>query len=211
MSEHKPISRHMSQAANMESLPELANPIVSIDRNLSYLRDFVDVMDAFLEEGFKKTLTGNPVLLSLIADGMIKSSQSGDDKKVMGVELDKLSKFIEKFPVPDDVNTEVGVSEEDGKVKITVSNIDDNYDEIHNTLQEISRSSTRKRMLYSSALMNLTNGVEVFFSELVHKYYADHPGAVSSKSAFQNRLSRLRHSSEHPSSSHASCTSVRRS
>jgi hypothetical protein len=64
-------------------------------------------------------------------------------------------------------------------VKIQVTGRD--ADKWEEALKELAKTGKRTELLYQSSLINLTNTVEWFMSQLFHKYFDAHPDAVGSR------------------------------
>jgi len=70
--------------------------------------------------------------------------------------------------------------EEDKRsIKIEVSGRD--ADKWEEALKELAKTGRRVELLYQSSLINLTNTVEWFMSQLFHQYFDAHPDAVGSR------------------------------
>jgi hypothetical protein len=150
--------------------------IVGTARNLDALRDFIDVLDAYLNDKAKDSMKESapllaPMLLALHKAGGLARPE--DDEEVKN-DLDDLA-----LRVPGVDAFEVGDPDEKGVRRVTF-NAFPNQD-FKSAFEAWGKAQGRTRMLYSSALLNLTSTVELFFSRLLHGYFSMHPEVVCTK------------------------------
>src|ERR1700749_370284 len=154
----------------------LRKEIREFSRSLEALRDFVDFIDPFLDENRDRIFEGRRTHLIPIA--LATKVLSPDIFPENELSEEKLRSAFDG----DIVITEEPRSDEEDKrraVKIKVSGRDaDNY---MDAVKELARTERQKGLLYQSSLMNLTNTVEWFMSQLLHKYFEAYPDAVGSK------------------------------
>lgn len=145
-------------------------------RNLDALRDFIEVLDTYLNGKVKDSIIDSapwigPMFLALHKAGGMPFAEKDEET------TDVLDDLASRVPGVD--NFEVGEPDEKGVRKVTFNAPPEQG--FANAIEAISKAQGRSRMLYSSALMNLASTVELFFSRLLHGYFLMHPEAVGTK------------------------------
>jgi hypothetical protein len=150
--------------------------VVNVARNLDALRDFIEVLDTYLNGKVKDSITESapwigPMFLAMHKAGGMPFTEKDED--TAGV-LDDLASRV-----PGVDNFEVGEPDKEGVRRVTFNAPPEQG--FARALEALSKAQGRSRMLYSSALMNLASTVELFFSRLLHGFFSMHPEAVGTK------------------------------
>jgi hypothetical protein len=158
----------------------LSEPIRDISSNLRSLRDFVDVLGAFLNQRTKESVKMHASVLLPLLVGVYKSREFGTDLGIEPIPEDRMDKLLEKFP--EAANATVAKSEDGDGVTVTFpASVLTTPQDFGKAVEEVLRAHRRTQMLSSSCLLNLTSSVELFFSKLLHHYFSLHPEAIGTK------------------------------
>jgi hypothetical protein len=151
--------------------------ILDFARSLDALRDFVDLIDPILDEKHSEVIKRNSSALAPLLLAMKKSNPELFSK------FDISDELIKKF----DGDIEI-LEEEDGvdsnetkSVKIRVTG---NAEGFKHAVENLAKSDKRKKLLYQSSLITLTNTVEWFLSQILHQYFNKYTDAVGTKDKF---------------------------
>lgn len=153
----------------------IARPIVQITKGLDALRDFVDVLDSFLQDEQMKSAKANaPVFAPLLV--AMQEAQELPPSFKMPEMSDQLRAYVkERYPIAENIKVEsTGTG-------ITITLPTPEGASVHAAIRETLSLGQRSQILYSSSLTTLTNAVELFFSRLLHEYFTLHPEAIGTK------------------------------
>lgn len=168
--------KHVPDASARPAEPPFGGPIDEINANLESLRDFVDTLGSFLASKREESFSAHQdVLMPLI---LAMDDASGLTDKIGVPKLTEEQRAAIEKRVPISGKAEASLTP-DGGVSITLQ-----LPEGHNpgeAVRDVIRAVGRTQMLYSSSLMNLASSVELFFSKLLHLYFARHPEAIGTK------------------------------
>jgi hypothetical protein len=157
--------------------PNLRRPIRSISRNLDSLRDFVDVLDAFLHGKVRDAMEEHTVGLAPLLIAMGKAGIFKQLPRELSMSPDLFENLTTDMAGVAEI--EIGPPDERGRRHVDFRGPPS--DAFAKAVDALSRATGRTRMLYSSSLMNLTSSVELFFSQLLHEYFTTFPEAVGVK------------------------------
>jgi hypothetical protein len=166
----------VGQSSKVGSVRPLGGPITDINANLERLRDFVDTLDASLAAKRDESINVHREALMPLLLAFDRAREL--DEHLTLEPLAEEQKLRLKQQYPDAETTEVKASP-GGGVTITFG-ASQRHDSLE-AIRVILRDMGRTKMLYSSSLMNLTSNVELFFSSLLHVYFARHPEAIGTK------------------------------
>mgnify|MGYP001627806779 CR=1 FL=1 len=159
--------------------------ILEFNDNILGLRDFVDLIDPFLNERFKEhDKFVQPLLISGFINKM-KSSEELTDKEKQDIE--KLEKKINEIlqdtyeEIPD-VELEIQESKPDSGDMIMKLRSGNDI-EIGRHIERANKTHNHIELLYKNSLISLLTSVEWFFSQVLHFYYDKYPESAN----IQNR------------------------
>jgi hypothetical protein len=155
----------------------LKKEIVGFARGLYGLRDFVDLIDPILNEKQKEIETSRQHLLDPVRRILT-------EKVVPDTNSEETVDFDKDIVTPSNIKIEIvnetkGTEGETTALTFKVSGEDSHA--FQETINDLTRVQKRKNILYQSSLMNLTNTVEWFLSQILHKYFETYPNAIGSK------------------------------
>lgn len=154
----------------------LEEVINSLKSNLKSLREFVDLVDSFLKEKEKEVYEKRSRDLIPLAAGVRKLKSIEPDSEVEFTD-EHLENMQEEFGG----EFEIQIPDED-ELSFAFKILSEQHEErFDGAIQELRKSSERSRLLYYSALMNLTSIVEWYFSQILHFYFDKYPDAVGNK------------------------------
>ncbi|MBL0889388.1 MAG: hypothetical protein IBJ19_02140 [Gemmatimonadaceae bacterium] len=119
---------------------------------------------------------GEPALAALLL-GLERARELDSEIGESPVPNNELARLASRYP--ESKAPHVVVDSDTKKVSIKLGIRD--AETIGEVLKQIGKGRLRTRMLYSSALLNLTSCVELFFSQLLHAYFTLHPEAIGTK------------------------------
>jgi hypothetical protein len=170
----------------MSEIPfELRKEIITFHNSLELLRDFIGLIDAYLNEKVSKILSAHTEEISVIVLAGLKTGvipktfvKTGDDEEIDENLIDKMQEKLES-----NFNTKLSFEtvEKDGKQLVSWKFEDNEKNNISEAIERISKAQKRNSLLYNSALMSLTSSVELLFSKIFHKYYDCFPNAIDDK------------------------------
>lgn len=154
----------------------LNKQIIDFNENLIGLRDFVELIDPFLNEKIEE---GDQHLQPIILSAMIKEVLSNgenieDEDKDKFIEFqEKIAKDLEeKYKEIPEVKFEKKEEDNEEKYSIKVSH---SNNEVSKHLENVKKNRKHIELLYTNSLISTLSSVEWFFSQLLHFYYDKHP------------------------------------
>lgn len=155
----------------------VSRPLVEINTSLNSLRDFVDAVDLYLKaQGYSVFVSNQNALKPLIL-GLHKLREA-DGKNLINIQADQLSDLQAEYPQA--AASEV-VRDDAGGLTVNIPLKGRAEKALLPAIREINRNASHKQLLYSSALMNLTSSVELFFANLLHEFFMLHPNAIGTR------------------------------
>lgn len=144
--------------------------VVEFSENLESLRDFIELVDAHLNEKNSDLLGQSPTdFAPLMLFMKLKHPEDFD------LDDDKVSKLVEEFGSEIDFidneeekSTQIKLDHEGGKKFISA-------------MKRFSKTQKRKSSLYQSSLVTIISYVEWFLAQLIHRYYEKNPNAIGLK------------------------------
>lgn len=146
--------------------------IVEFSENLESLRDFVELVDAHLEERNKNELKEDP---SAFAPLMLIANRERPEET--GFDDDIIDKIKESF------GSEIEFTEEEtenGK-KFEIKLDEEGQKKFSSAMEKLSKNQARKSSLHQSSLVTIISYVEWFLAQLIHKHYDAHPSSIGLK------------------------------
>ncbi|OBX22192.1 MULTISPECIES: hypothetical protein [Bizionia] len=152
--------------------------IVDFNESLIGLRDFVELIEPFLND---KVEEHDQHVRPLVLSAMLKEVLT-EQTDMEGEERDKLVEMQEKIQSQIDTKyseeTEVLIVKDktdDNKVKSFSIKIKSNNDKIVDHISNSKIVNKHINLLYTNSLISLLSNVEWFFSQILHYYYDEHP------------------------------------
>lgn len=146
--------------------------VLEFSRNLESLRDFVELVDAHLEEKNMDSLKEDPTAYAPLM--LIMNRQHPDEFEFEEEQLEKMKdrfgseiEFIEK--------------ETEGGKKFEIKLDKAGQMKFSTAMENISKSQRRKSSLHQSSLVTIISYVEWFLAQIIHKYYDKHPDSIGLK------------------------------
>lgn len=144
--------------------------VVEFSENLESLRDFIELVDAHLDEKNSDLIGQSPTdFAPLMLYMKLKRPEDFD------FDDDKISKLVEEFGSEidfidneDEKSTQIKLDKE-GTKKFTAA------------MKRFSKTQKRKSSLYQSSLVTIISYVEWFLAQLIHRYYEKNPNAIGLK------------------------------
>ena len=152
----------------------LQDVIKSFTSNLKSLREFVDLVDSFLKEKEDELYEVRKKDLIPLRAGFQKIADSDPDIDFTLTD-DDLNKMKEDFG--GDFTVEIQ-DDGEGFSNVGFKVLGKDQERFHDAMGELRKSTERSRLLYYSALMNITSIVEWYFSQILHFYFDKHPQAI---------------------------------
>lgn len=157
--------------------------ITDFNENLLGLREFVDLIDPFLNEKFAEhNQHVQPLIMSAIINEMLSSDKNdweeGQKEKYETVQSNLEKELKEKYAeIPEVIIEKKSENEADGSkgYSIKIKKTNDNI-----TVHMANAKKTAKHidLLYTNSLISTLSSVEWYFSQLLHFYYDKHPEAA---------------------------------
>lgn len=152
--------------------------IVDFNESLIGLRDFVELIDPFLNE---KVEEHDKHVRPLIASAMLKELlteknewEDGEREKVIQMQEKVQSQIDSKYSEDTEVIIEKE-EKEDSEFKSFSIKIRSNNEYIVNHISNVKKTNKHINLLYTNSLISLLSNVEWFFSQILHYYYDEHP------------------------------------
>jgi len=158
------------------SEPPFGGPIGEINANLESLRDFVDTLGEFLASKRAESISAHEAVLIPLLLALDETPELPENPAVPKLTAKQREALQQRFP---DAGKAEVTRNPSGGVSITLQ-LKDGHDP-GEAVRDVIRAMGRTQMLYSSSLMNLASAVELFFSKLLHLYFARHPEAIGTK------------------------------
>jgi len=152
----------------------LEKSIIRFSRNLENLRDFVEVIDGFLEEKAKEDIS-----IDVVGYAPLILALSESDPDTFTLDEEQKKKIRDMFG--DKISIELTEKEDNGKSGFKIDIGDKGKKRFNEAMERIHKQNFRKQNLYHSSLISLISNVECFISELIHHYYSKNPNAVGTK------------------------------
>lgn len=152
--------------------------IIDFNESLIGLRDFVELIDPFLNDKVEEhNKHVRPLVTSALLKGLLlEQSEWKEGEKEKFIEMqEKIQNQIDtKYSGKTEVILEKEVSD-DKKVKSLSIKIKSNDDTIVNHISNVKKANKHINLLYTNSLISLLSNVEWFFSQILHYYYGQHP------------------------------------
>ena len=152
--------------------------IVDFNESLIGLRDFVELIDPFLNE---KVEEHDKHVRPLVASAMLKELllektdwEDGEREKFIEMQDKIQSKIDSKYSGDTEVVFEKEETE-NSEIKSFSIKIKSNNDNIVNHISNVKKANKHINLLYTNSLISLLSNVEWFFSQVLHYYYDEHP------------------------------------
>tara|TARA_R110002072_G_C7883698_1_gene528229 strand:+ start:14 stop:1345 length:1332 start_codon:yes stop_codon:yes gene_type:complete len=150
--------------------------IIDFNENLLALREFVDLIDPFLNEKLEEHDQHiKPLILSAMINDALNNEEDlePEDKEKYLEFQEKIKKDLqEKYTdIPDVIIEKNELDGEKGfSIKIANSN-----KEVSKHMDNVAKNRNHIELLYTNSLISTLSSVEWFFSQLLHFYYDKHP------------------------------------
>ncbi len=153
--------------------------ILDFNENLIGLRDFVELIDPFLNEKLEEHDQHlQPIIMSAMLKELLSNGEDieQEDKEKYIEFQQKLAKDLEaKYSEIPDVIID---KEEDGEQKKFSIKIANTNSEISKHLDNVAQNRKHIELLYTNSLISSLSSVEWFFSQLLHFFYDKHPDSA---------------------------------
>ncbi len=153
--------------------------ITDFNENLIGLRDFIDLIDPFLNQKVKEHDKHiRPLVLSALTKDLLNSDEKLDKetRKQLLSNQDELKKELEEIYVQIPEVVIEKPDKEQGKslaIKVDVTNND-----IEKHIENVNKSINHINLLYTNSLISCLSSVEWYFSQLLHFYYDKYPDSA---------------------------------
>lgn len=159
--------------------------IIDFNENIIGLRDFIDLIDPFLNDKFDEhDKLVKPLITLGIVNEMLtekKEWKDGEMEKIQELR-NQLNEEIEKiYKKPVDIKVEFEketTTEKDSKKMKVVFKTQNAPTELHENLDKIKKVSEHIELLYKNSLISLLSSVEWFFSQILHFHYDKYPDSA---------------------------------
>ncbi len=152
--------------------------IIDFNESLIGLRDFVDLIDPFLNDKVEEHHKHIQPLVNsaLIEDLLSEKDDWKDGEREEFLEMrEKLNKMINtKYADSTQVIIEKDEVSEGELQSISIS-IKTSDDDVYNHIQSVKKTNKHISLLYTNSLISLLSNVEWFFSQILHFFYDKHP------------------------------------
>lgn len=152
--------------------------IIDFNESLIGLRDFVELIDPFLND---KVEEHDQHVRPLVASALLKELLSehseweeGEKEKFIEMQEKIQSQIDSKYSEETEVLFEKEESD-DKKIKSFSIKIKSNDDTIADHISNVKKANKHISLLYTNSLISLLSNVEWFFSQILHYYYDQHP------------------------------------
>jgi len=152
----------------------LEKSIIQFCRNLEGLRDFVEVIDGFLDEKIKEDINIDTMGFAPLVLAMAES-----DPEEFNLSDKQKEKLRSEFG--DNISIEFEEKEGGSKGGYKINVGDEGKKRFSSALERIQKQDSRRKNLYHSSLISLVSNVECFISELIHHHYKKNPNAIGAK------------------------------
>ena len=149
-----------------------AKEVVEFSRNLESLRDFVELVDAHLEEKNLDDIKSDPMSFAPL---MLLMHKQHPNKFQLEEEL--IDKIRERFGSEIDFIEEESESGKEIELKLN----DEGQKRFSTAMAKLSKSQKRQSSLYQSSLVTIISYVEWFLAQLIHRYYDKNPKSIGLK------------------------------
>ncbi|MHB8337519.1 MAG: hypothetical protein ACYDEE_08890 [Ignavibacteriaceae bacterium] len=163
----------------------LDNLLVDFNENLIGLREFVELIDPYLNEKLEEQ---NKFVQPLIFSAMIKNIfdekdiwEEGEKEKYLKIQEELSKEIREKYSeIPEIIfekfNDNKGKDNIDKKPMGTI--IKTSSSEFKSRVEIINKSFKHKDLLFTNSLISSLSSVEWYFSQLLHYYYDKYPDSA---------------------------------
>lgn len=151
--------------------------ILNFARSLDALRDFVDLIDPFLDEKHSEVLKNHTSALIPILIGLKKSNPELFSK--LDISEEELRK---RFGGEVEVIEELSAEENSNTITLKIGA--NKAEGFKDAVEKLAKAEKRKKLLYQSSLITLTNTAEWFLSQILHQYFDKYPEAVGARDKF---------------------------
>ncbi|MEC7262107.1 MAG: hypothetical protein VXW38_00100, partial [Bacteroidota bacterium] len=155
--------------------------IIDFNESLIGLRDFVNLIDPFLNERAEEhDKYVRPLVLSAMIDEILSEKvdwKDGEKEKF----LDMQQKIKEEMSTKFSEDTEVVLEKEETEseeIKSLIIKVKSNDYAISEHIQNSKKANKHIQLLYTNSLISLLSNVELFFSEILHYFYDRHPDSA---------------------------------
>ncbi len=153
--------------------------ITDFNENLIGLRDFVELIEPFLNEKIEENDKHiRPLVLSAIIEDTLKNNNElEEDEKEKYIEYQaKVKKDLADIytEIPEvKINREDKDKDESFSITIAASN-----KEVSKHMKNVEKNHSHIELLYTNSLISSLSSVEWFFSQLLHFFYNEHPDSA---------------------------------
>lgn len=158
--------------------------IKDFNENIIGLRDFIDLIDPYLNDKLKEHDKHISPLLSLgILKEILTSKtewEENEKEKIEDLKSKVNAQILEVYKKEIDVEIETEAEEGDGEKKKAISikfKATDNVN-LREHLDSANKTKSHIELLYRNSLISLLSSVEWFFSQILHFYYDKHPDSA---------------------------------
>ncbi len=152
--------------------------ITDFNESLNGLRDFIELIDPFLNDKVEEhDKHVRPLVTSALLKELLSEQtewENGEKQKFLEIQEKIQNQIDSKYSEDTEVIFETEESE-DKKVKSFSIKIRSNNDSIVEHISNVEKANKHISLLYTNSLISLLSNVEWFFSQILHYYYDEHP------------------------------------
>jgi len=154
--------------------------IIDFNESLIGLRDFIGLIDPFLNEKIEEH---DKHIRPLVTSALIKELLSENTDWEEG-EKEKFIEMQNKIQTQIDLkyskNTEIIIEKNKTKIdsKKVLIKIKSENDDIYSHISNVQKANKHINLLYTNSLISLLSNVELFFSQILHYYYNQYPDSA---------------------------------
>lgn len=152
--------------------------IVDFNESLIGLRDFVELIDPFLNEKVEEhDKHVRPIVVSAMLKELLSEKtewEEGEREKFIEMQETVQNQIDSKYSEDTEVVFEKEETE-DSEVKSFSIKIRSKNDNVVDHISNTKKAKKHIDLLYTNSLISLLSNVEWFFSQILHYYYAEHP------------------------------------
>ncbi len=155
--------------------------IIDFNESLIGLRDFVELIDPFLNDKFEEHGQHVRPLVTSALINEILSEQSEWEEGEKEIYLEMQEKIQSQIDSKYGENTEITF--EKGEIDVNKANlfsikVKSNDGTIADHILNINKANKHISLLYTNSLISLLSNVEWFFSQILHFYYDEYPDSA---------------------------------
>lgn len=153
--------------------------IKDFNENLIGLRDFVDLIDPFLNQKVKEHDKHiRPLIFSAITKDILENGKDVDEEtraKLLINQADFQKEIEENYTIVPEIIIEKADKE---KGKPLAIKFDATNNDFEKHLENVTKNINHIDLLYTNSLISCLSSVEWFFSQLLHFYYDKYPASA---------------------------------